>query len=172
LHYLHQNVWMTTDTSLGLRLHHYVWQEVIILTVIRLWIKHLWSRTLQGNSLRYIQPTDITIPQTVRKSIFGFRLSSTAPSATLAACRSSDNVQNVYSNVSYFQWYSAAISGRTLSTVFWRSTAILVASGLRCTTNIQTFGWQFINFIFCCWAYCMELFTGRISSHIHLQLVL
>jgi len=31
--------------------------------------------------------------------------------------------------------YSAAISGRTLSTLFSRSTAILVVSGLRCTTN-------------------------------------
>ena len=39
-------------------------------------------------------------------------ISSPAPSATLAACRSSHNVQTVYSNVSYFQRYSAAISGR------------------------------------------------------------
>jgi len=96
-------------------------------------------------------------------------ISSAAPSATLAVCRSSDNIQTVYSNASYFQLYSAAISGRTRSTLFWRSTAILVASGLRCTTNIQTFSWQFI---FCCGTYCMELFTGRISSHVHLQLVL
>jgi len=36
--------------------------------------------------------------------------------------------------------------GRTLSSLFWRSTAICVASALRCTTNIQTFDWQFITF--------------------------
>ena len=35
-------------------------------------IKHVWSRTLQGNSA--LQPTDVTIPRTVRKSVFGFRL--------------------------------------------------------------------------------------------------
>jgi len=27
-------------------------------------------------------------------------------------------IQTVYSNVSYFQWYSAALSGRPLSTLF------------------------------------------------------
>jgi len=75
----------------------------------------------------------------------------------------------LYTNVSYFQWFSTAISGRTLSTLFWRSTAILVASGLRCTTDMQTFGWQFI---FCCGTYCMDSLRGRISSHIHLQLIL
>ena len=93
-------------------------------------------------------------------------LSSSPPAAALAACRSSDDIQTVYSNVSYIQLYSATVSGWTPSSLFLQSTAICVASGLHCTTNIKTFCRQFM---FYCGTYCMVLFIGRISLHSHLK---
>jgi len=45
----------------------------------------------------------------------------------------------------------------SVSSLFWWSIAICVASGRRCTTNVQTYGWQFI---FCCGTYCMELLSS------------
>jgi len=70
---------MSIDTSLGLRLHRYVRQKVIILSVIRLlrpWIEELNTCmiTYTAGEVLVWQPTDVTRTRTVRKSIFGFRL--------------------------------------------------------------------------------------------------
>jgi len=67
---------MSTDTSLGLRLHRYVWQKVIILRVIQLWTEELNTCTIKytAGELLMLQPTQVTIPWTTRKSIFGFIL--------------------------------------------------------------------------------------------------
>jgi len=60
------------DTSLGLRLHRYVPQKVIILSVIRLRTEELNTCmiTYTAGELLALQPTNITIPRTVRKSLF------------------------------------------------------------------------------------------------------
>jgi len=67
---------MSTDTSLGQRLYHYVRQKVIISSVIRLRTEELNTcmTTYTARELLALQPTDVTIPRTVRKSLFGFRL--------------------------------------------------------------------------------------------------
>jgi len=67
---------MSIDTSLSLRLCRYVLHAVIILSIIRLWTEEWNTRmiTCTAGELLALQPTDVTIPRTVRKSIFGFRL--------------------------------------------------------------------------------------------------
>jgi len=69
---------MSIDTSLGLRLHRYVRQKVIILSgnmTMNRGIKHIYDHVYcTAGELFALQPTDVTRTRTVRKSIFGFRL--------------------------------------------------------------------------------------------------
>jgi len=69
-----------------IRLHRYVWQKVIILSVIRLlrlWIEELNTCmiTYTAGEVLVLQPTDVTRTRTVRKSIVGFRLWHPRPNA-------------------------------------------------------------------------------------------
>jgi len=66
---------MSIDTRFGLRPHRYVWQKVIIVSVIRLWTEELNTCMIMytAGKLLALQPTNVTIPWTMRTSIFGFR---------------------------------------------------------------------------------------------------